>query len=82
MLLECRGTSTESPEPTRSLEPSVSEGGNFERIWPETSDFHRVLLRAANCFTSAEDFYCRKHPTASAGFELAILGTRGQHANH
>jgi hypothetical protein len=23
-----------------------------------------------------------KNPTASAGFEPAILGTRGQHANH
>jgi hypothetical protein len=30
----------------------------------------------------AEDFYARKNPTASAGFEPAILGTRGQHANH
>ena len=30
----------------------------------------------------AEDFYARKNPTASAGFEPANLGTRGQHANH
>jgi hypothetical protein len=28
------------------------------------------------------DFFARKNPTASAGFEPAILGTRGQHANH
>ena len=30
----------------------------------------------------AEDFYARKNPTASAGFEPANLGARGQHANH
>ena len=30
----------------------------------------------------AEDFYDRKNPTASAGFEPANLGARGQHANH
>ena len=30
----------------------------------------------------AEDFYTRKNPTASAGFEPANFGARGQHANH
>jgi hypothetical protein len=30
----------------------------------------------------AVDFFRPKIPTASAGFEPAILGTRGQHANH
>ena len=30
----------------------------------------------------AEDFFALKNPTASAGFEPANLGTRGQHANH
>jgi hypothetical protein len=29
----------------------------------------------------AEDFSALKNPTASAGFEPANLGTRGQHAN-
>jgi len=28
----------------------------------------------------AEDFFRPKHPTASAGFEPANLGTKGQHA--
>ena len=28
----------------------------------------------------AEDFFALKNPTASAGFEPAILGTKGQHA--
>ena len=28
----------------------------------------------------AEDFFALKNPTVSAGFELAILGTKGQHA--
>jgi hypothetical protein len=30
----------------------------------------------------AEEFFALKNPTASAGFEPAIFGTRGQHANH
>ena len=30
----------------------------------------------------AEYFYAPKNPTASAGFEPANLGARGQHANH
>jgi hypothetical protein len=30
----------------------------------------------------AEDFYTRKNPTVSAGFEPANSGTGGQHANH
>jgi hypothetical protein len=29
----------------------------------------------------AEDFFALKNPTASAGFELANFGTKGQHAN-
>jgi hypothetical protein len=29
----------------------------------------------------AENFFALKNPTASAGFEPANLGTRGQHAN-
>ena len=50
----------------------------------------RDLLHAANLrhgtygFTSegrrAEDFFALKNPTASAGFEPANLGTKGQHA--
>jgi hypothetical protein len=28
----------------------------------------------------AEDFFALKNPTASAGFEAANLGTKGQHA--
>jgi hypothetical protein len=30
----------------------------------------------------AEDFFTRKNPMSSAGFEPVNLGTRGQHANH
>jgi hypothetical protein len=60
------------------------------------SDFHvnhRVLLHAANLrhgtdgFTSSPKegmlwiIFAPKNPTVSAGFEPAILGTRGQHAN-
>jgi hypothetical protein len=59
-------------------------------------DFHgkcRDLLHAANLRHGADGFtslpkegmlriFCPKNPTASAGFEPANLGTRGQHANH
>jgi hypothetical protein len=54
------------------------------------ADFHgtfRVLLHAANMrhgthgFTSLPKEGVLKNPTASAGFEPANLGTRGQHAN-
>jgi hypothetical protein len=30
----------------------------------------------------AEDFFALKNPTASAGYEPVMLGTRGQHAKH
>ena len=47
----------------------------------------RDLLRAANLRHGtdgegrrAEDFFALKNPTASAGFEPANLGTKGQHA--
>ena len=53
-------------------------------------DFHvtfRDLLHALNLRlyfpsegTCAEDFFALKNPTASAGFEPANLGTKGQHA--
>jgi hypothetical protein len=53
---------------------------------------HRVLLHAANLRHGTDNFtpptrrkaccgiFRLKNPTASAGFESAILGTRGQHA--
>ena len=62
--------------------------GNFAEM--TTSTPFRDLLHAANLrhgtdgFTSegrrAEDFFALKNPTASAGFEPANLGTKGQHA--
>ena len=44
-------------------------------------DFHvtfRDLLHAVNL--RHEDFFALKNPTASAGFEPANVGTKGQHA--
>ena len=43
---------------------------------------HAVNLRlGTNDFTSLpKDFFALKNPTASAGFELANLGTKGQHS--
>jgi hypothetical protein len=59
--------------------------GNFAEM--TTSTPFRDLLHAANLrlyFPSegkrAEDFFALKNPTASAGFEPANLGTKGQHA--
>ena len=65
---------------------------NGRSILPTTCDFHgkcRDLLHAANLrhgtdgFTSPpKEGMLRIFSTASAGFEPANLGTRGQHANH
>jgi hypothetical protein len=60
------------------------------------SDFHvnrRILLHAAKLRHGTDGFtsplkegtlwiFHLKNPTASASIEPAILGTRGQHANH
>jgi hypothetical protein len=68
---------------------------NKDRLFCLNADFHctcKVLLHAANLRHGptallpaegrrAEDFSALKNPTASAGFEPANLGTRGQHAN-
>jgi hypothetical protein len=44
---------------------------------------HAAKLRHGTEGRHAVDFYvARKNLTASAGFELANSGTRGQHANH
>jgi hypothetical protein len=75
-------------------EPSISEGGklrarNGRLLWPCRSDFHeKYTTRDPQLYfpsegRHAQDFFTpRKNPTASAGFEPAILGNRGQHANH
>ena len=58
--------------------------------WPvistESCDFHAYILHAANMrygtngLTSLPKEVMLKNPTASAGFEPANLGTKGQHA--
>ena len=61
--------------------------------WPVNfacgSDFHvnpgffDMPRKSATWETSPpRNFFRPKNPTASAGIEPAILGTRGQHANH
>ena len=59
--------------------------GNFAEM--TTSTPFRDLLHAANLrhrtdgLTSPpKDFFALKNPTATAGFEPANLGTKGQHA--
>jgi hypothetical protein len=48
---------------------------------PQSWDMGLILLRPSGG-RHAEDFYVRKNPTASGGFEPATLGARGQHTNH
>jgi hypothetical protein len=64
-------------------------GQQFRKFRTELGSF--TCLKAGTCdrlfyFPSegrhAVDFSSRKNPTASVGSESAILGTRGQHANH
>jgi hypothetical protein len=68
-------------------------GEKLPVIWPESSEFHATLgifympqiydmgQKALLPLRSrAEDFFALKNPTASAGFEPANLGTKGQHA--
>ena len=66
--------------------------GNFNRKLRLPRVHFRVLLHARKYATwdkrlyfpserrRAEDFFSLKNPTASAGFEPANLGTKGQHA--
>jgi hypothetical protein len=51
----------------------------------ESSEFHATLgmfymPQIYDMGQTAEDFFALKNPTASAGFEPANLGTKGQHA--
>jgi hypothetical protein len=48
---------------------------------PQSWDMGQILYFPSEG-RNAEDFYTRKNPTASAGFDPANLGTRGQYANH
>ena len=59
-----------------------------DKFWPRIrlTRNSRDLLHAANLRHGtegrrAENFFALKNPTASAGFEPANLGTKGQHAN-
>ena len=42
----------------------------------------QLLITIALSWQHAVNFLRPKNPTASAGIEPTILGTRGQHANH
>jgi hypothetical protein len=86
----------DAPAPTEALRTLAAEFGTYGRgnkdrefcLMP-TSTVHLCCKSATwdprLYFPSegrrAEDFSARKNPTASAGFEPANLGTRGQHAN-
>ena len=48
---------------------------------PQSWDMGQILLLPLQG-RHVEDFYAGKNPTASAGFEPANSGARGQHANH
>jgi hypothetical protein len=62
-----------------------AENGNFHAIFgifdmPQIYDMDRRLYFPSEG-RRAEDFFALKNPTASAGFEPANLGTKGQHAH-
>jgi hypothetical protein len=48
---------------------------------PQSCDMGQTALLPLRKKACCE-FFRPKNPTASAGIEPAILGTRGQHANH
>ena len=67
--------------------------GNLDRKLRLPRTHFRILLHAANMRHGTNDFtslpkegvlrilfFALKNPTASAGFETANLGTKGQHA--
>jgi hypothetical protein len=71
-----------------TLANPAAEGGTMGEKWPrnfaESGDFHVTTWDRRLYFPSegrrAEDFFRPKNPTASAGFEPANLGNKGQHA--
>ena len=81
----------EAPRTTHARQTSASEGRNYyQGIYESTSFFYmkqnwdmgQILslpLRRKACWGL---FGHPKNPKASAGFEPANSGTRGQHANH
>jgi hypothetical protein len=71
---------TRSPRAYRRV--PHSSGGRWNlwtRGW-EPGILPQHAFRKKACGRRAEDFSAPKNPTASAGFEPANLGTRGQHA--
>jgi hypothetical protein len=48
---------------------------------PQICDMGQTAFYFPSEGRHAEDFFVPKNPTASAGFELANLGTGKQHAN-
>ena len=57
--------------------------GNFAEMTtftPFRDVLHAANLRHGTDGFTTEDFFALKNPTASAGFEPANLGTKGQHA--
>jgi hypothetical protein len=47
---------------------------------PQIYDMEQMALLPLRRRGGAENFFALKNPTASAGFEPANLGTKGQHA--
>ena len=85
-----------SPPETLVVKGGTTWARNGRWILPENAQLPRNILGSFTCRKSttwdkrfyfpsegkrAEDFFPLKNPTASAGFELANLGTKGQHAS-
>ena len=84
-----------SPPETLVVKGGTTWARNGRLILPENARLPRKIQRSFTCRKSttwdkwlyfpserrrAEDFFALKNPTASAGFEPANLGTKGQHA--
>ena len=83
-----------SPPETLVVKGGTAWARNDRRIFPENARLPRNIQGSFTCRKSttwdkrlyfpsegrlADDFFALKNPTASAGFEPANLGTKGQH---
>jgi hypothetical protein len=73
------------PDTQRTLLAKEGTNGIWPAIvlfyMPQSWDMGQIILLPPEG-RHAVGFFSRKNPMASVGSELAILGTRGQHANH
>jgi hypothetical protein len=62
----------------QEISGNLAESSEFHATYGSTTWDKRLYFPSEG--SRAEDFFALKNPTASAGFESAYLGTKGQHA--